>query len=289
MIARTPKSRLSIAGLFGQVKSPSPTTAATPVTPSPSRITAPIFRGTPTSGTKTSKNSSSALRDQIAKAKASRRSDVGSRAPETPLKTSSSSSALREQIAKAKEAARHANPAKTSDNGTPSKEVPAVKESDFAIVPDPVELATFDFGLDDPFNQGSKGGKSLLRQRVDAARMDGRLNIAALGLSEIPDDVLNMYKYDPNDDSIAWGEIVDINIIVAADNDIGAIQDDMFPDVDMESMMDSNESGPQFGSVQSLDFHGNVLQGLPPGLRRLTQLSKLNLVSPVHILPNPRS
>ena len=117
--------------------------------------------------------------------------------------------------------------------------------------------------------------------------MDGRLNIAALGLSEIPDDVLNMYKYDPNDDSIAWGEIVDINIIVAADNDLGAIQDDMFPDVDMESMMDSDESGPQFGSVQSLDFHGNVLQGLPPGLRRLTQLSKLNLVSPVRILPNP--
>lgn len=200
-----------------------------------------------------------------------------------------SSSALRDQIAKAKEAARRANSARTFGNGTPPREISAVRESDIAIVPDPVELATFDFGLDDPFNQGSKGGKSLLRQRIDAARMDGRLNIAALGLSEIPDDVLNMYKYDPNDSSIAWGEIVDLNVIIAADNDLKAISDEVFPDVDMESMMDSDESGPQFGSVQSLDFHGNALQGLPAGLGRLTQLSKLNLVSLMHILSNSRN
>jgi hypothetical protein len=200
-----------------------------------------------------------------------------------------SSSALRDQIAKAKEAARRANSARTFGDGTPPREIPALRESDIAIVPDPVELATFDFGLDDPFNQGSKGGKSILRQRIDAARMEGRLNIAALGLSEIPDDVLNMYKYDPNDDSIAWGEIVDLDVIIAADNDLRAISDKVFPDVDMESMMDSDEPGPQFGSVQSLDFHGNSLQGLPAGLGRLTQLSKLNLVSLMCTLPNSRS
>jgi hypothetical protein len=281
MAARTPKSRLSLAGVFGTANSPPPTTTALPLTPSPSRIKAPVIKGTPTSGTKTSSNSSSALREQIAKAKASRRSDVIPKGVETPSKASSSSSALRDQIAKAKEAARRANSARTFGDGTPPREVPAVKESDFALVPDPVELASFDFGLDDPFNQGSKGGKSLLRKRVDTARTDGRLNIAAMGLSEIPDDVLNMYKYDPNDGSIAWGEVVDLNVIIAADNDLKAIADEMFPDVDLESIMDSDEPGPQFGSVQSLDFHGNVLQGLPAGLRCLTQLSKLNLVSPM--------
>jgi len=44
-------------------------------------------------------------------------------------------------------------------------------------------------------------------------------------------------------------------------------------------MIDSDEAGPQFGGVQSIDFHGNMLRELPVGLRRLTQLSKLNLVS----------
>lgn len=277
MTARTPKSRPSLAGVFGQARSPPATPTAIPLTPSPSRKT-PVASGTPALGLKATK-SSSALREQIAKAKASRRSDVApkEKAVETPSKMPSSSTALRDQIAKAKEAARRATPAQKFGNGTPPKEVPAVKESDFAIVPDPVELASFDFGLDDPFNQRLKGGKSLLRKRIDAARADGRLNIAAMGLSEIPDEVLNMYKYDPNDDSVAWGEIVDLNVIIAADNDISCISDTVFPDVDIESIIDSDDPGPQFGSVQNLDFHGNVLRELPVGLRRLTQLSKLNL------------
>ncbi|KAF2712221.1 L domain-like protein [Pleomassaria siparia CBS 279.74] len=279
MTARTLKSRPSLAGIFEQAISPPPTATAIPLTPSPTSITpsrtAPIAKKTAKPTLKPT-NSSSALREHIAKAKASRRSDVAPISVETPSKPSTSSSALREQIAKAKEAARRATPARQFGNGTPPKEVPAVKEGDFAIIPDPVELASFDFGLDDPFNQSSKGSKSLLQRRVNSARGDGRLNIAAMGLTEIPDDVLNMYKYNPDAD-VAWGEVVDLNVIIAADNDIQRISDQVFPDIDPESAIDSDDPGPQFGSVHSLDFHGNVLRELPTGLRRLTQLSKLNL------------
>ena len=152
-------------------------------------------------------------------------------------------------------------------------------EHETGIEPDPEEISGFDFGLDDPFNQRDKGSKSLLRKRIDAGRADGRLNIAAMGLSEIPDDVLNMYKYDPSDNSIAWGEIVDLTAIIAADNEIAFLPDKLFPDVDINALEDGDEDGPQFGGVLNLDLHGNTLGELPLGLRRLTQLTKLDLVS----------
>jgi len=203
---------------------------------------------------------------------------VAPKPAETPSKTSSSSTALREQIAKAKEAARRANAAREFGGRTPPKEVPAVTENEFGIVPDPAEIAEFDFGLDDPFNQHLNGTKSLLRKRIDAARVEGRLNIAAMGLTDIPDDVLEMYKYDPNDTSVAWGEVVDLTVIIAADNDLQELPEGLFPDVDFDSTLDSDD-GPQFGGIQTLDLHGNTLREIPMGLRRLTQLSKLNLVS----------
>jgi hypothetical protein len=147
-------------------------------------------------------------------------------------------------------------------------------------VPGPAEIASFDFGLDDdPFNQRAKGGKSVLRRRIDGARSDGRLNIAAMGLKEIPDEVLTMYIFDANDTTVAWGEVMDLTTILAADNELETLPDGMFPDVAVEDMSDSDEAGPQFGGVQSIDLHGNMLRELPMGLRRLTQLSKLNLVS----------
>lgn len=214
-------------------------------------------------------SSSIALREQIAKAKAARKSEVTDEPVEQSPKTGSSSNALREQIAKAKEAARRAK-TEVVRTSTPPRD---------AFLPDPNEIATFDFGLDDPFNQQTKGSKSLLRKRIDGARVDGRLNIAAMNLKEIPDDVLEMYKYDPNDTTIAWGEIVDLTSMIAADNELESIPDAMFPDVDFEAMIDSDEGGPQFGAVQNIDLHGNTLRELPMGLGRLTQLSRLNLVS----------
>ena len=151
-------------------------------------------------------------------------------------------------------------------------------ENEFGIEPDPAEIAEFDFGLEDPFNQRGKGGKSLLKKRIDGARADGRLNIAAMGLSEIPREVLSMYKYDPDDTTVAWGEVVDMTTIIGADNHLQELPSAMFPDVDMASEPDDGDE-PQFASVQNLDLHGNVLSQLPVGMRHLTVLSKLNLVS----------
>ena len=100
-----------------------------------------------------------------------------------------------------------------------------------------------------------------------------------MGLKEIPDSVLTMYKYDPNDTTVAWGEIVDLSVLLAADNELESLPEALFPDVAVEDMIDSDEAGPQFGGVQSIDLHGNILRELPMGLRRLAQLSTLNLVS----------
>jgi hypothetical protein len=204
----------------------------------------------------------------MAKARTARKSEIVEEAEQSP-KAIASSNALREQIAKAREAARRAKTENVRTN-TPPRD---------PILPDPNEIATFDFGLEDPFNQVAKGNKSVLRKRIDGGRVDGRLNIAAMSLNEIPEVVLQMYKYDPNDTTVAWGEIVDLTSIIAADNELEGLPDAMFPDVDPEAMEDSDEGGPQFGGVQNMDLHGNVLLELPLGLKRLTQLSRLNLVS----------
>ncbi|KAF1974754.1 hypothetical protein BU23DRAFT_553009 [Bimuria novae-zelandiae CBS 107.79] len=258
MVARTPTARPSIGGTFGQAISPP---AATPVaTPLPAKKTPETTRKAP--------SSSAALREQLAKAKAVKRAPVTT-GPTTASSKPKSSQALREQIAKAREAARRTtatSPPRPRTN-TPPRD---------AIIPDPVEIASFDFGLEDPFNQHPKGGASLLRKRVDAARADGKLNIAAMSLNEIPEEVLNMYQYDPNANT-AWGEVVDLTTMIAADNDLQSLPESMFPDMDYEAAMESDEVVPQFGGIQSLDLHGNSIRELPMGLRRLPQLSRLNL------------
>ncbi|KAJ4340569.1 hypothetical protein N0V95_007468, partial [Ascochyta clinopodiicola] len=254
LVSRTPKARQPANDTFGQAISPPGTAAAPPPQP-------------PTGSARKVPTSSAALRNSIAQAKAARKQEVGDSPNGTPKKaeSASSSNALREQIAKAREAAKR-NKAGPVRADTPPKD---------AIIPDPDEIAGFDFGLGDPFNQASRGAESVLRKRVDGARTTGRLNIAGMQLSEMPDEVLHMY--DPNDTAVAWGEIVDVTTIVAADNDLETLPDSMFPDVGMEDFIDSDDAGPQFGGVQSLDFHGNLLRELPMGLRRLAELTKLNL------------
>lgn len=179
-----------------------------------------------------------------------------SKSPETTKKTASSSSALREQIAKAKAAAKKtATPAKSLDQG-PNFE-----------------------SYEDPFNQMPKGGDAAIKKRVAAARSEGRLNIANMGLSEIPSQVMSMYEYDP-ESNVAWSEAVDLVRFVAADNDIERLPDDLFPDIDPTDFAeDLDATGPQFGGVETLDLHGNILKELPLGLRRLENLTVLNLVS----------
>ncbi|KAH8665892.1 hypothetical protein BGZ60DRAFT_378285 [Tricladium varicosporioides] len=186
----------------------------------------------------------------------------------TPRK---SSMALRDQIAKAKAAKRAALSKQSANSGvSEGNEVPVIA------------TGTFDFGLsDDPFNQqaGQGGAKGLLRKRISAARSDGRLNIAAMGFKEIPEDVLNMYNLEAiGTQDGSWAEAVDLTRFVAADNELELISDEVFPDVDpRESADDEDMKGNQFGGLETLDLHGNVLIALPIGLRRLELLTTLNL------------
>lgn len=184
----------------------------------------------------------------------------------TPRK---SSLALRDQIVKAK-AAKRAADAKSMAQGS----------LDNPVIP----ADTFDFGLsDDPFNQNPKGDsiKGVLRNRVGDARINGRLNIAALGLKEIPEEVLKMYDLEfigTNDGS--WAESVDLTRFVAADNELEIIGEDVFPDINAREHADDEDAvGNQFGGLETLDLHGNCLTAIPIGLRRLELLTSLNLVS----------
>lgn len=180
-----------------------------------------------------------------------------------------SSSSLRDQIAKAKAAKRAAASSSAASN---YDEVP--------VVP----TASFNFGLsDDPFNQrvDPNASKGLLRKRIAAARTDGRLNIAAMGLKEIPGEVMTMYNLDTlGDQGGSWAEAVDLTRFIAADNEFEMLDDNIFPDVDPREAMDDDEyTGNQFGGLETLDLHGNLLKEIPMGLRRLELLTSLNLVS----------
>ncbi len=121
--------------------------------------------------------------------------------------------------------------------------------------------------------------KGVLHKRVASARTDGRLNIAAMSLKEMPSEVLNMYSADTGGDDGAWYESVDLVRLVAADNEFENLSEDVFPDVAAEagSAMDDGFQGMLFAGLDTLDLHGNQLQLLPLGLRRLQHLTTLNL------------
>lgn len=169
----------------------------------------------------------------------------------------SSSATLRDTIAKAK-AAHHRSCQSQSIDTISSTQV----TDDFPEI---------DFG-------GSN--KGLLRKRVASARADGRLNIAAMGLKEMPSEVLNMYNADAiNVDTGAWYESVDLVRLVAADNEFETLSEDVFPDTlaEAEGAMDDDFQGMLFAALESLDLHGNHLPLLPLGLRKLQNLTTLNL------------
>ena len=173
----------------------------------------------------------------------------------------SSSVALRQQIANAKAAARAAA---SKEKQTPVDESPT--EYNFET-------------CEDPFNTGPKDDNKSLAKRLDDARRDGRLNIAALGLKSIPDEVMQMYEeHAMADSSVAWSETVDLTRLVAADNDIEIISEEVFPDKSPGALADEPDSkGSQFGGLEVLDLHGNKLPAIPPGLRRLERLTTLKL------------
>lgn len=173
-------------------------------------------------------------------------------------KASKSSTSLRETIAKAK-AARKASKGGAAQAG----------------FVDPWESIEFH----DPFNQRPKEDqtKVLLLKRVETARTSGHLNISALALKELPNEVMTMYDFDPNS-TAGWYESVDLVRLIAADNELTELTDTAFPDVDPYALdPDADERGNQFGGLEVLDLHRNSLQSLPTGFRRLQRLHTLNL------------
>ncbi|RAL13647.1 uncharacterized protein BO97DRAFT_34719 [Aspergillus homomorphus CBS 101889] len=173
-------------------------------------------------------------------------------------KVSKSSSALRESIAKAK-AARKAETQKRIQSSSTGH-------------------AWDQFNTADPFNQDLQvSNHGLLRKRLEAGRTSGHLNIAAMSLKEIPKEVMTMYDFDPNA-TTEWYQSVDLVKFIAADNEFTELPEEAFPDIDPHDLEDdAHEKGNQFGGLELLDLHGNLLQSLPIGFRRLQRLHTLNL------------
>jgi len=189
------------------------------------------------------------------------------------------SAALREQIAKARAAKRVVSQDVSSSNTATVTEESALGHSNNSF-----ELSF----SNDPFNQhrDDKSQAKVLRTRLETARTSGRLNIAAMGLKDIPSDVLNMYNLESIGQSgAAWAESVDLSRFVAADNELEMISDSVFPDVDPQELADDEDGQCNiFAGLETLDLHGNILVTLPMGLRRLSLLTSLNLVRVVACL-----
>lgn len=184
-------------------------------------------------------------------------SSESARTTSNSSKGPASSAALRETIAKAK-AARH--------------KMGQSQITDTVLTPE----------MTDEFPEVDVGGnnKGLLRKRVASARADGRLNIAAMGLKDMPREVLSMYDAGTIDASGgAWYESVDLVRLIAADNEFEHLGEDVFPDAvaEADSAMDDDFQGMLFAGLSTLDLHGNHLRLLPLGLRKLEHLTALNL------------
>ncbi|PPJ52124.1 hypothetical protein CBER1_10410 [Cercospora berteroae] len=181
---------------------------------------------------------------------------------------SNSSAALREQIAAAKAAARKQR--ESAEKRESSCSQPLSTNGDSGV----------DFETHaDPFGQALKDEKHVLKYRVHNARMSGKLNIAAMGLKEMPEEVMKMYDAAAMAESrVNWAEVVDLTKFIAADNEFERIDDTVFPDRSNEDLAaDDDATGNQFGGLELLDLHGNSLQALPMGLRRLERLTHLNI------------
>lgn len=176
--------------------------------------------------------------------------------------TSSASSALRQQIAAAKAAAK-------KDRGN-------VIHKSSGELDDTTAGAEYH---NDPFNQAPQDGQHILRHRIRTARLDGKLNIAALQLKEVPEEVMTMYSSASIEESkVSWAELVDLTKFIAADNELETISEKVFPDLTLEELQDEEHSQDgQFGGIELLDLHSNILVSLPLGLRRLERLTSLNL------------
>lgn len=180
-------------------------------------------------------------------------------------KSQKSSAALREAIAKAKAIKKKAAGELDLESITARSSAPRANDSSMRTSPYSSDLS-----------EVTLNGKSLLA-RIASARNDGRLDVSAMALGEIPDEVLNMYGREALGSSkSAWYESVDLTWFSAANNELETLDPRLFPEVD--SLDDVDEEAPiVFGNLGGLDLHGNLLRAVPMGIRSLQNLVTLNL------------
>lgn len=187
-------------------------------------------------------------------------------ASDSPTSSPKSSATLRETIAKAKAARRNA----LKSNGNNSQNL--ADRNNHELQSDFVGDAGF-------FGDVAEAAK-VLRKRIEIARTTGKLNISALGLKKLPKAISEMYNLDSiESDQGEWYESVDLVRVVAADNELDILDEWAFPDFAAEAAqgLDDDFGGSIFRGLETLDLHGNRLQTLPEGLRRLGRLATLNL------------
>ncbi|KAF8451263.1 hypothetical protein BGX38DRAFT_1269520 [Terfezia claveryi] len=124
------------------------------------------------------------------------------------------------------------------------------------------------FDTIDPFNIGA-GGTTELQRKIKTARSEGRLNIAMMDLKEIPKQVYEMYDMkgedmDGGDNGPKWYENVDLVRLIAADNDIQEVGEQL---------------AQVFQGLTAIDMHNNIVHALPENLATLTNLTTLNLIN----------
>ncbi|MCJ1430960.1 hypothetical protein MMC27_000310 [Xylographa pallens] len=188
---------------------------------------------------------------------------------ETPVeevrKFPASSQSLRETIAKAKAAHRGAGSGLLKPASVPR----SVEDGQTLIGGSEVDAFSLDLSEHTTTN--------VLRKRIDVAKTEGKLNIAALGLTEIPREVLHMYEQNDGG-SVAWYETVDLTRFNAADNEITDLTAAFTPAILTEND-DQNEdaAGGVFAGLEFIDLHGNQITTVPTGFISLSRLTILNL------------
>ena len=186
--------------------------------------------------------------------------------PNDVRKISASSQSLREAITKAKAAHREAESGVLKSASVPRS---VIGDQTLTGVSE-VDAFSLDLSENTRVN--------VLSKRINNAKTEGKLNIAALGLTDIPNAVLQMYE-DNDGGSVAWYETVDLTRLNAADNEItdispafthhagGAEHDDQ----------SENATGGIFSGLEFIDLHGNQIVTLPPVFSLLSRLTSLNL------------
>ena len=259
LAARSARAKSPVKDLFGDVASKPPHPAASRA----SKL------GAPPSGLRkaqpSARQSSITLQKSRAPTNDTRRDDE----LVEDVRATNSSGALRDAIKQAKAARRS-----TSDpKGDPFMPRAAADDG----------LAGLDADIDpSSLDLLDSSHVNILRKRVNNAKENGKLNIAALCLKEIPVEVLKMYdSTSGGEGGPAWYESVDITRLNAADNELFELPEEIFPVIGSPRKLDfgadEEPSTAIFAGLEAMDVHGNQLRSIPLSLGRLPVLTTLNV------------